>query len=197
MSFFKFLFSKAFLKQIGLAIVALLVLTFVILQWLKVNTNHGETFSVPDLSKLSLAEVEQRLEDVNMRFEVMDSTNYNPSYPKYSVIEQTPAAGDQVKKNRKIYLTINPSGYKKVSVPNIIQNTRRSATATLKAVGFELGKVEYVNEIGKDMVYGIKYNGKRIQPGTMVKKTSKIDLILGNGNRPSSNANNEASNGGQ
>ena len=46
--------------------------------------------------------------------EIQDSANYNPDYPKFSVIEQDPLAGNQVKENRKIYLTLNPSGYRKV-----------------------------------------------------------------------------------
>ena len=40
--------------------------------------------------------------------EIQDSANFNPKYPKYSVIEQDPPAGENVKENRKIYLTLKP-----------------------------------------------------------------------------------------
>ena len=36
---------------------------------------------------------------------------------------------------------------------------------------------------GKDVVLGMKHNGKTLKPGTMLPLTSTIDLVLGNGNR--------------
>ncbi|MFD0862602.1 PASTA domain-containing protein [Sungkyunkwania multivorans] len=183
MSLLKFIFSKSFLKQIGLAIVAFIVIVFLLLQWLKSSTNHNEFVQVPDVSNLTFIEAKSKLEENSLNVEIMDTANFNPKYPKFAVIEQLPLAGEQVKEGRRVYLTINPSGYRKVTVPNIIQITRRSAEATLRAVGLEVGKVEYIDQIGRDMVYYIKYDGKQIRPGEMVTKTSKIDLVLGNGRR--------------
>jgi hypothetical protein len=54
----------------------------------------------------------------------------------------------------------------------------------LKAVGLEVERVTYINELGKDMVYYIRYNGKNIQPGDRVPKTSGIELVCGNGDIP-------------
>ena len=92
-----------------------------------------------------------------------------------------PGPGNEVKKDRKIYLTLNPSGYRKISVPNIIQITFRNAESMLKAVGFEIGKISFRNNIGKNMVLEIRYRGKKIAPGSVFPKTTKIDLVLGNG----------------
>ncbi len=78
---------------------------------------------------------------------------------------------------------MNPSGYRKISVPNIIQITKRNAESMLKAVGLEVGKITYRDNIGKEMVLEIRYQGKKIAPGSVLPKTTKIDLILGNGNR--------------
>ena len=49
MGFVKFLTSKVFLKQLGLAVVALLVFSFFVLKWLDVTTNNGEFVVVPNL----------------------------------------------------------------------------------------------------------------------------------------------------
>ena len=114
---------------------------------------------------------------------VQDSANYNPDYPKFSVIEQAPKAGALVKENRKIYLTLNPSGYRKAGVPNIIRRTFRQAKPTIEALGFEVGNITYVNDIGKDEVIEVRYKGEKIAPGTLLEKTTKIDLVLGNGNK--------------
>ena len=181
-NFFNFLKSRTFLIQIGLALVVLVITIFLVLGWLNSTTNHGEFVEVPDFSKQSVMEMRKSIEEAGLRYEVLDSANYNPDFPRFSIIEQNPVAGAKVKTNRKIYFTVNPSGYKKVTVPQIIQVTKRNASSMLKAVGLDVQRVTYVDELGKDMVYQIKYKGKYIKPGDKLPKTSKIELICGNGN---------------
>ncbi|MDC6390126.1 PASTA domain-containing protein [Maribacter sp. PR1] len=185
-NFLIFLRSKTFLIQLGLALVLTLVLIFLVFRWLNSTTNHGEFVEVPDFSKLSVMEMRKSVENAGLRYEVVDSANYNPDYPRFSIIEQNPSAGTKVKSNRKIYFTVNPSGYKKVTVPKIIQVTKRNASSMLKAVGLDVQRVTYIDQLGKDMVYYIKYKGKDIKPGDKLPKTSKIELICGNGKIPGS-----------
>ncbi|OUS03151.1 serine/threonine protein kinase [Flavobacteriales bacterium 33_180_T64] len=185
MSFIQFLKSKTFFKQLGLAIIALIVILFLTKQWLSSTTNHGEFIKVPDLKGKTLGTVEIELNDNDLVMEIQDSANYNPKYPKFSVIEQYPKAGAQVKENRKIYLTLNPSGYRKVAVPNIVRRTFRQAQPTLETLGFQVGKVTYVNDIGEDEVISMTYKGETITAGKMLPLTSKIDIVLGNGKRGS------------
>ena len=185
MSIIKFLTSKVFFKQVALAIVALIIFTFLVMQWLKSTTNHGDFVEVPDLKGKTLETVQIEIDDNDLRMEIQDSANYNPKYPKYSVIEQYPLAGTKVKEDRKIYLVLNPSGYRKVAVPNIVRRTFRQAKPTLEALGFEVGKISYSDDIGKDEVLSIKCDGQPIKAGDMLPITSKIDLVLGNGNKPS------------
>lgn len=183
MSLVKFLTSKEFFKQLAIAIVAVVILCFLMLKWLKITTNHGEFVEVPDLKGKTLDVVEIELNDRDLVMVVQDSANYNPKYAPFSVIDQDPLAGNQVKENRKIYLTLNPSGYRKVAVPNLIQKTYREAKPTLEALGFKVGKLTYIDNIGKDKVFHVRYKGKDIKAGTKLPKTSKIDLVLGNGKR--------------
>ncbi|HLT51266.1 MAG TPA: PASTA domain-containing protein [Arenibacter sp.] len=180
-NFFNFLTSSTFLKQLLLAVVAIGLIIFAALQWLSASTNHGQFIVVPDLAGLSVMETRTLIDDSKLRYEVLDSANYNPSFPRFSIIDQTPLAGSKVKENRKIYITVNPSGYKKVTIPNIIQVTQRNASSMLKAVGLEVERVTYVDELGKDMVYHIKYKGKYVSPGDKLPKTSKLELVCGNG----------------
>jgi len=180
-TFFKFLVSRTFLIQLGLAVLATVVLVFVVLRWLSSTTNHGEFVEVPDVAKMSVMDMRKAVEEANLRYEVLDSANYNPDYPRFSIIEQDPAAGNKVKENRKLYLTVNPSGYKKVTIPNVIQVTQRNATSMLRAVGLDVQRVTYIDQIGKDMVYYVKYNGKQVSEGQKIPKTSKVELVCGNG----------------
>jgi beta-lactam-binding protein with PASTA domain len=126
----------------------------------------------------------EALTGMDLRYEVVDSANFDPQYPRFSVIEQNPPAGSKVKKNRKIYVTVNPSGYKKVTIPDIIQVTRRNATSMLRAVGLDVDKVTYIDELGKDMVYRIRFEGKYVKPGDRIPRTSQIELVCGNGTVP-------------
>ena len=146
-------------------------------------TNHNEYQKVPDLKGIPLDVLPAIMIDQNLRFEVIDSTKFVPSLPPLSIIAHLPAADSEVKKNRKIYLTVNPSGYREITVPNLIQITKRNAESILKAVGFELGEINYRDNIGKDMVLEIQFKGKKIEPGISLPKTTPIDLVLGNGER--------------
>ena len=181
-NFFNFLRSRTFLIQLVLALVAVIILVFLLLGWLKNTTNHGEFVEVPDFSKMSVMDMRKAVEEADLRYEVLDSANYNPDYPRFSIIDQDPKAGNKVKQDRKIYFTVNPSGYKKVTVPNVIQVTQRNATSMLRAVGLDVQRTSYIDQIGKDMVYYIKYKGKQIKPGDKLPKTSKVELVCGNGN---------------
>ena len=181
MTFLKFLLTKTFLKQLLIAVGALIVLTFLALWWLRITTNHGQKIEVPDLAKLQLDVVEERLDDLDLTFEILDSANYNPEYPRYSVIEQIPKAGKFVKEDRKIYLYLNPSGYRKISIPNVVGKTRRQAEPTLMALGFQIGKISFRPYIAEDEVLELRHQGSKVEPGDALPKTAVIDLILGDG----------------
>lgn len=178
MTFFRFVFTKEFLKQLIIAVLVLIVLTFLIFWWLRSTTNHNEKIEVPNLAKLSLDKVEEELDEMDLRYEILDSANFNPDYPRFSVIAQIPKAGKFVKEDRKIYLTLNPSGYRKIEVPDILGRTRRQAEPTLLAMGFTIGKISYRPHIS-DNVLEMRYKGEKLDPGTPIQKTSVIDLIVG------------------
>lgn len=180
MTFIKYLFTKAFLKQLLFAVLALIVLSFLALWWLRSTTNHNQKIEVPNLAKLSLDIVEDRLDELDLRYEILDSANYNPDYPRYSVIEQIPKTGQFVKENRKIYLTLNPADYRKIKVPEVLGKTGRQARPTLLAMGFEIGKISKRPHIS-DHVLEMRYKGEKLTPGMEIPKTSVIDLIVGDG----------------
>ncbi|MCG5643456.1 PASTA domain-containing protein [Flavobacteriaceae bacterium LSUCC0859] len=179
-----FLKSRIFFKQILWAVAVLVLLVIGSMQWLSWSTKHGEQITVPDLTKIELQEVEELLASQHLRFQVIDSANFNPDYPANSVISQQPKAGSLVKANKKIYLQLNPSGYSDISLPALIQLTQRNAASKLQAVGLKIGKVTYIDALGKDMVYGIKYKNMLVKEGFNLPKMSEVELICGNGVRP-------------
>lgn len=181
MGFFKFIFSKVFLKQLLLALLVLVLIVFGLLYWLRASTNHDQRIAVPDLSKMSLGLVQQELENADLNYVVIDSSNYNPDFPTFSVIEQNPAAGKFVKEGRKIYLVLNPSGYRKIEIPELVGRTQRQVEPTLLALGFKIGKIDYRDHISSDEVLELRHDGKTLKVGDALRKTSVIDLVVGNG----------------
>jgi len=182
MSVFQFLKSKTFFIQIAIALVGLFIFIFALKYWLGVSTNHDQKIQVPDLHKMSLEDVTKKLTELDLDFKVIDSASYNPEYPKKSVIEQTPEAGDFVKEKRKIYLTLNPSKYRDITIPDLNGRTKRQATSQLRSLGLNVGNnFTYVYDIGKDVVRGLRFNGKIINPGDQLPLNSVVDLVLGDG----------------
>ena len=43
-----------------------------------------------------------------LRYEVLDSAKFNPNYPPYAVIEQSPKAGSAVKREKKNLFYFKP-----------------------------------------------------------------------------------------
>lgn len=182
MSLIQFIKSKTFIKQLLFAVVALVLFVFVVFKWLNISTNHNQKIEVPNLEKMSLADVEKTLEELDLSLIVIDSVSYNPNYPIKSVIEQSPEAGDYVKEGRKIYLTLNPSGYGNVEIPDLYGKTKRQATSQLLAIGLRISSnTVYVSDIAKDVVRGLTFNRKTIKVGDKIPKNSLITLKLGDG----------------
>lgn len=184
MSILQFLKSKSFFKQIAIAIVGFVILFFVLKFWLNATTNHDQKIQVPDLHKLTISEAQRKLNELNLDFKVIDSASYNIDYPKKSVIEQSPEGGEFVKEKRKIYLTLNPSKYRDITIPDLNGRTKRQAESELQAIGFIVGTdYTYVRDIGLDVVRGLRHKGKIINPNDKLPKNSIIELVLGDGKR--------------
>ncbi len=178
----KFLTSRVFFVQVLLAFLIVAVLVFLFIHWLTFTTDHGNEITVPDLSKLTEEQVEEKLDDLDLNYVLLDSVDYNSDYPKYSVVQQDPMPGAKVKVGRKVYIKINSSGFSSVKIPDLIEKTYREAVPTLRALGLEEGTITYIPNLGKDMVLEMRCRGLNIKPGDKVLKGSKIDLVLGDGN---------------
>lgn len=177
----KFFYSKSFIKQIFLAVVIFSVIILLSILFLFFYTNQTSKILVPNLIGYEVSEIQEIMDDNKLRYEIIDSSFYNPNFEKNTILEQIPEPSKTVKKNRKIYLTVNPSSYGNVIFPDLIQLTLRNAQSTLSALDLEFGEIYYEDNIGKDMVLKVFIDSKQILPGEIVPKKSKIDFIVGNG----------------
>jgi beta-lactam-binding protein with PASTA domain len=181
MSLRKYLISRVFLIQVFIAILIIAVLGYLFMHWLTFTTDHGNEITVPNLSKLTEEQVEEKLDDLDLSYVLLDSVEYKSDFPKFSVVQQDPLPGEKVKVGRKVYIKINSSGFSSVRIPDLIDKTYREALPTLKSLGLEEGLITYVPNLGKDIVLEMRCKGRNIKPGDKVLKASKIDLVLGDG----------------
>jgi beta-lactam-binding protein with PASTA domain len=71
------------------------------MHWLTFTTNHGNEITVPDLSKLTEEQVEEKLDDLDLAYVLLDSVDYRDDFPKYSVVQQDPLPGAKSKRRTK------------------------------------------------------------------------------------------------
>jgi len=181
MSVKEFLKSKVFFTQVAIALGIVLVVVFLLLQWLSVTTNHGDVIPVPDLRKMTSEKAAETLEALDLEIVVLDTVDFEPGFPPYTITEQDPLPKVTVKEDRKIYVKVNSGGYSTIAVPDLIQKSYRQAVPTLKNMGLEEGTKTYVPYLAKDVVLEMKQKGKKLKAGDKVMKASKIDLVLGDG----------------
>lgn len=179
---FQFIKSKTFLKHFGLILGISLVLLWICFTFLSSYTKHGETIDVPNILGKTQKEAEQILKESNLRFVVADSI-FDIKKPKGSVLDQNPSAKFKVKENRTIYVTLNALTPPKVQMPSLVDASIRQAKSMLESYGLILGKTTFQPDFAKDAVLKQRFKGADIKPGTMLLSGSKIDLVLGDGNK--------------
>jgi beta-lactam-binding protein with PASTA domain len=181
MSLRKFLTSSTFFKNLFFALVIVILFLVVFVKFLDFSTNHGEEIKVPDLSKMKLEIAEEKLDEDGLEVFLLDTVEFKPEFPPYTIVEQDPIAGSKVKDGRKIYVKLNAGGYAMVTFPDLKNKTFRQATNALRALGLVEGELKYVPDMAKDIVLDVSYNGRPVKAGDKLMKNSKIDFVLGDG----------------
>ncbi|MDC1401712.1 hypothetical protein N8333_00480, partial [Flavobacteriaceae bacterium] len=78
MNFFRFLFSKVFVKQLVYAFLVTCLVLVGVYYGLNLVTQNNEHVTVPDVETLSLQEIPSIFERYELRYEVLDSAKFNP-----------------------------------------------------------------------------------------------------------------------
>ena len=181
MSLRKFLTSFTFFKNLFFALAIVVVFLVVFVKFLDFSTNHGEEITVANLSKMKLEVAEEKLDEEGLEVFLLDTVEFRPDFPPYTIVEQDPIAGSKVKDGRKIYVKLNAGGYAMVTFPDLKNKTFRQAANALRALGLVEGELKYVPDLAKDIVLEVSYNGKPVKAGDKLMKNSKIDFVLGDG----------------
>ncbi len=181
MGLMRFIFSRAFLFDILLAIGLTLLIIYIATLSLSAITDHGETLRVPDLSKLTQAQIGERMAGTGLEITVADSAAFNPDYPPLSVVQQIPRPGAVVKRGRLIHLTLNPKTYERLKFRNIFDKSLREAKIYFDISNLKIGRITYEPYLAKGVVLRAECQGKALSAGDEVPEFSTIDLTVGKG----------------
>lgn len=165
------------LKKLGIlfAIVIAMVLFFntLLMPW---YVKHAELTKVPNVTGMNFLDAKRVLEDSGLDVKQGD-VRYDENKPIGLVLDQAPAMDQMVKKGRRVYLTVC-GGEQLVEVPRLVGKSERDARFTLVQRNLTPGDIvrKFTAEQPEDFVLS-----QIIQPGSKVKKGTKVDLIVSNG----------------
>ncbi|NLE32901.1 MAG: PASTA domain-containing protein [Bacteroidales bacterium] len=171
---------KRLLKHMAVFATIVGVLIVAALLSLKSYTHHNDVIAVPDVQTLTPEQAAVFLEKKGLRYKVVDSV-YVKSKLKGSIIDQKPAAGSTVKKNRIVFLTINARASETVNLPDVRDFSQRQAVATLEGLEIRVAGIDYVPSEYRDLVMDVRYNGHSIKPGFNLNKGTSVTLVVGQG----------------
>ena len=134
---------------------------------------------VPELKGMLIEDALRILKSQDFEYEI-DSIYQMDAQPGL-VLDQDPIAETEVKKNRRIYLTIITRSAPEVAFPELKERTLTEARALLNSYGLRLGDTIYRSDIARDVVLDVHFGGQPMQVGRMIPKGSVVDLILGDG----------------
>ena len=178
-------FDKSDLKFVGFNIVLAVIVGIAILVgliiWLKDYTQHGVEVEVEDVRGLVEAEAAPLLEAQGLRLIVVDST-YSDKVPFGTIVEQDPKPLSHAKHGRAVYVTINATTRRQVTMPDLQDMSYRQAETTLRGLGLQVDTIyEYEPSEYKDLVLDVRAGETSLSPGTKVAIGTQVRLVVGQG----------------
>lgn len=176
-----FMFSKFFLKQLGLIILFYLSVVFVMMVFLRVSTNHGERIEVPNLLGKNAEEAKVILEDLGLEYQILDSI-YDPFKPAGTIVSQNPSATTSsllfVKSGRTVALRLTKRT-DMVEMPSLIHRQLKFAQNSLQSRGLKcIIRYKPTNDANGSVLEQL-FKGNRIEEGARIPVGSTIILIVG------------------
>lgn len=181
MNLLRFFFSRAFLINLLIAVAVIVLVYWIVIRGLHIYTKHGESITVPDLRELTIDQVEDILNNKNLKYKINDSSTYKMDEIPYIVLGQDPKPMSTVKENRTIYLSINSRYPPIVEMPDLISRTLAEVEFLLDNLELKIGELIYKPDVGLNKVLEQQVNGKPIKHGAEIFKGTTVDLILGDG----------------
>lgn len=170
--------TNIYSRQLIIAAGLLILLWLVTSLSLNIITQHGISKPVPEYRGMMIDDAIEDAKDQKLEIQIADSI-YIPGRTPGIIIDQNPQSGEQVKKGRKIFVTIISKTPKLSKVPNVVGYSMRQAKAIIESQGFAVGHLTYVSDIATNNVLEQRFEGRYLYPNTKIPVGSAIDLVVG------------------
>lgn len=179
------IFDRSDIKFVGWNIIIALIIGILILvgliTWLRGYTQHGIEVEVEDVRGMVVAEAEPILGASGLRLTVIDST-YTDKVPFGTIVEQDPKPNSHAKNGRAVYVTINATTKRHITMPNLQDISYRQAQTTLRGLGLRVDSVmDYEPSTFRDLVLDVKTDTGSIHPGDKIAVGTRVRLVVGFG----------------
>lgn len=179
MRLLRFIFTRVFWIQLGLALVLGLIGFLSLNVGLRAYTRHSERISVPAVTGLDMQEAMTMLEASGLQPVIMDSL-YSATGKAGSVVEQDPLSGVEVKGTRNVYLTVFRST--PPSEPLEVEEGMDAGVARiiLDVKGFPFSERYEPNAELSGLVLRVEdARGRTRNPGDRLRKGESLVLVIG------------------
>ena len=175
-SFFQRVKSHPIFRHLLLIAGVMVALVLVAYIAMSVGTRHSARRAVPNFEGVLIDDAIRTAESRDLEIIINDSLHV-PTYPGGTVLDQLPNGNVVVKPGRKVYVTINSYRQRMVNVPFVAGRSLRQAINMLEAVGLEVERIDYVEDIATNYVLA-EYLGEE-----MITEESDLKAELGSGIR--------------
>lgn len=179
---------KRFLIHILLMIALVAVILFIVFQWLKLYTNHGQEIALPSYIGQLYVDAKEDASDKSFELIVNDSLHIVGKRGG-EIISQNPNQGALVKENRKIYVDVTKYSADTYSLRDDIptmygQEYERTKgklsnlqiTTSIKSTKADKGEANHILEVWYEGELIDGQNGRK--SGVKIRKGSQLDFVV-------------------
>ena len=169
---------KNLIYTVGLGVIIILVFFY---WFLPKHTNHGETITVPDITKRHINDLNDILLTRSLRYEVNPDSSFTEKQPAYTVIDQFPFPNSKVKEGRKIYVTLNAKKPPLAQLPDFTNGkSQEQFILTTRSIGLKIKIKKYILSSikGDNTIAEAWHKGKRLKPGSLIPRGATIELVV-------------------
>ncbi len=167
-------FQNPVVRHLVLAVCSVAIFVGVSALVLNFLTRHNQQKPVPDFVGVHIDDVVRRARQADLKLTVVDSV-FAPVYAGGTVVEQVPAAGVEVKRGRRVFVTVTSHSQKMVPVPYVTGFSLRQAKNMIEMAGLEIRELRYVPNIATNNVLA------ELIGRDTVKRNSNRQLEVGSG----------------
>lgn len=171
------------LLNVVLATLGFLVIMLVFFNYWFSSTKVRDQIKMPDLVGSQVDTLQKFLDQHNLSYKITHQVdNWRLHKPAGTILTQIPEKEKAVKEGREVLITIvSKKLTDKAKMPRLVDKPIDIVEAQLKRIDLAMGKVTRKPFLGENIVMEQYYQGKKIEPETLVPKGSKIDLVVGDG----------------